>query len=103
MQVTAASSPIDMRTALTPATPPPITTTFAGATPAVPPSSMPRPPCSISRQCAPAWIDMRPATSLIGDSSGSPPRAPVTVSYAIAVTPERINALACAGSGARWR
>ena len=38
------------------------------------------PPCSFSRQCAPTWIDMRPATSLIGASSGRPPRASVTVS-----------------------
>ena len=29
---------------------------WPGATPATPPSSMPRPPCSISRQWAPAWI-----------------------------------------------
>ena len=69
-----------MRAALTPETPPPRTTTLAGATPGTPPSSMPRPPCSISRQWAPAWIDMRPATSLIGASSGRPPRAFVTVS-----------------------
>ena len=69
-----------MRAALMPATPPPSTVTFAGATPATPPSSMPRPPCSISRQWAPAWMAMRPATSLMGASSGRPPRGPVTVS-----------------------
>ena len=69
-----------MRAALVPTTPPPRTTTFAGGTPGTPPSSTPRPPCAISRQCAPAWIDMRPATSLIGASSGRPPRASVTVS-----------------------
>ena len=69
-----------MRAALVPTTPPPMMTTRAAATPATPPSSMPRPPCSISRQCAPAWIDMRPATSLIGASSGRPLRSSVTVS-----------------------
>ena len=78
--VTCASNPIAMRAALTPDTPPPSTTTLAGATPATPPSSVPRPPCSISRQCAPAWMAMRPATSLMGASSGRPPRALVTVS-----------------------
>ena len=69
-----------MRAAFAPTTPPPMMTTFAAGTPGTPPSSMPRPPCSISKQCAPAWIDMRPATSDIGASSGRPPRASVTVS-----------------------
>ena len=31
-------------------------------------------------ECAPAWIDMRPATSLIGANSGRPPKRSVTVS-----------------------
>jgi hypothetical protein len=55
-------------------------TTLAGATPGTPPSSMPRPPCAFSRQWAPAWIDIRPATSDIGASKGSRPAASVTVS-----------------------
>ena len=69
-----------MRAALVPDTPPPSTTTLAGVTPGTPPSRMPAPPCSFSRQCAPTCTDMRPATSLIGASSGKPPRASVTVS-----------------------
>ena len=56
------------------------TTTRAAGTPGTPPSNWPRPPASISRQRAPAWIDMRPATSLIGANKGRPPRASVTVS-----------------------
>ena len=78
--VTVASSPTAMRAALVPDTPPPSTTTFAGGTPGTPPSRMPAPPCSFSRQCAPTWMDMRPATSLIGASSGRWPRGSVTVS-----------------------
>ena len=69
-----------MRAALVPETPPPSTTTFAGATPGTPPSRTPAPPCSFSRQCAPTCTDMRPATSLIGASSGSAPDRSVTVS-----------------------
>ena len=38
------------------------------------------PPRSFSRQLAPTCTDMRPATSDIGASSGSPPPRPVTVS-----------------------
>ena len=37
-------------------------------------------PAPFSRQWAPTWIDMRPATSLMGASSGRPPRGLVTVS-----------------------
>ena len=80
MIVTCAPMPTAMRAACVPTTPPPRITTSAGGTPGTPPSRTPRPPCSFSRQWAPAWIDMRPATSLIGASSGSPPRASVTVS-----------------------
>ena len=36
-----------------------------------------------------------------GASSGSPPFASVTVSYAMAVAPESIRPRACSGSGAR--
>ena len=50
----------------------------AGA--ATPPSSTPMPPLDFSRCAAPACTDIRPATSLIGASSGSPPPGPVTVS-----------------------
>ena len=44
---------IAMRAALVPDTPPPMITTFAAGTPGTPPSSMPEPPCSFSRQWAP--------------------------------------------------
>ena len=80
MITTLASSPTAMRAALVPDTPPPSTTTRPGATPGTPPSSTPEPPCSFSRQWAPTCTDMRPATSLIGASSGRPPRTSVTVS-----------------------
>ena len=69
-----------MRAALVPETPPPSTSTLAAGTPGTPPSSTPAPPCSFSRQWAPTWTLMRPATSLIGESSGRPPRSSVTVS-----------------------
>ena len=46
---------------------------IAGATPGTPPSRMPRPPLGASRYCAPTCTLMRPATSLIGVSSGSEP------------------------------
>ena len=78
--VTCAFMPIAMRAALMPTTPPPITSTSAGFTPGTPPSSTPEPPCAFSSACAPAWIDMRPATSDIGASSGRPPLRSVTVS-----------------------
>jgi hypothetical protein len=63
-----------------PETPPPITTTFAGATPGTPPNNMPRPPEAFCRHCAPTCTDMRPATSLIGVNNGSEPSGAVTVS-----------------------
>ena len=69
-----------MRAACVPTTPPPITTALPGATPGAPPSSTPAPRWAFSRQCAAAWIDMRPAISLIGASSGRPPWSSVTVS-----------------------
>ena len=49
------------------------TTTRPGATPGTPPSSSPRPPSGFSRKYAPACAASRPATSLIGASSGSAP------------------------------
>ena len=52
------------------------TVTFPGSTPGTPPSSTPRPPWAFCSAVAPAWIDSRPATSVIGASKGSPPRRP---------------------------
>ena len=66
--------------------PPPRITTFAGATPGTPPSRMPRPPFGFSRYCAPTCTAMRPATSLIGVSSGSEPSVSLIVSYATPLT-----------------
>ena len=61
------------------------------------------PPFAFCRDAAPTWTDMRPATSLIGVSNGNEPSAAVTVSYAMAVAPEAINALVCSRSAARCR
>src|ERR1043165_9187586 len=58
--------------ALRPTRPPPRITTFAGATPGTPPSNTPRPPYNFSRYFAPSCTAMRPATSDIGVTSGSP-------------------------------
>jgi hypothetical protein len=66
--------------AFMPDTPAPMTTTLAAYTPETPPSSTPRPPWARSRQCAPTCGASRPATSLIGASSGSAPSAVCTVS-----------------------
>ena len=63
-----------------PTAPPPITITFAAATPGTPPSRMPRPPSGFSRKKAPACVAILPATSLIGASSGRRPCASSTVS-----------------------
>ena len=62
-----------MTAAFNPATPPPITTTRPGATPGTPPSSTPRPPLGLCRAEAPTCVANRPATSLMGASSGSVP------------------------------
>ena len=59
-----------------PDTPAPMTTTFPGRTPGTPPSRTPRPPAAASRALAPAWGASRPATSLIGASSGRVRRQP---------------------------
>src|SRR5262249_6804278 len=72
--VTFAPSPAATLAALAPTTPPPRMTTFAGSTPGTPPSKMPRPSNGRSRNFAPSWMLIRPATSLIGVSSASPPR-----------------------------
>ena len=69
-----------MVAALAPAIPPPMITTQAGATPGTPPSSTPLPPAVRCNAFAPTCTDIRPAISLIGDSSGRLPSAAVTVS-----------------------
>ena len=72
--------PIAISAAFRPTTPPPMTMTLPAATPGTPPSSSPRPPSGFSSMNAPAWVAILPATSLIGASSGSRPRASLTVS-----------------------
>ena len=52
----------------------------AGATPGTPPISLPMPSADFRKAAPAASIASRPATSLIGASSGSPPWASVTVS-----------------------
>ena len=49
-----------MKAAFIPTAPPPITITFAAATPGTPPSRMPRPPSGFSRKKAPAWVAILP-------------------------------------------
>ena len=71
--VTSAPMPSAMLAAFCPATPAPSTTTFALATPPIPPSSTPRPPWLFISACAPTCGARQPATSLIGYSSGSRP------------------------------
>ena len=71
---------VGMNAAFRPTAPPPITSTVAEATPGTPPSRMPRPPSGFSRKNAPACVAILPATSLIGASKGSRPRASSTVS-----------------------
>ena len=78
--VTSARRPMAISAAWVPATPPPRITTLAGGTPGTPPSRMPKPPLAFCRLAAPTWIDIRPATSLMGVSSGSEPLGAVTVS-----------------------
>src|SRR5699024_335749 len=80
MTSTFAPRPRAMRAAFVPATPAPMTTTFARSTPGTPGSRMPRPPLALSRLCAPTCVDRRPAISLIGARSGSPPPSGWTVS-----------------------
>ncbi len=69
-----------MNAAFIPTAPPPMTITFAAATPGTPPSRIPRPPMGFSRKNAPAWVAILPAISLIGASSGSRPWESSTVS-----------------------
>ncbi len=77
---TSASMPWAIQAALAPAIPAPSTRTFAGWTPDTPPIRTPRPPWPFSSRLAPTCGAMRPATSLIGASSGRRPSALWTVS-----------------------
>ena len=72
--------PWAIQAAFWPAMPPPSTSTLAAATPETPPISTPRPPDSRSSRWAPTWGAIRPATSLMGASSGSRPSDSSTVS-----------------------
>ena len=85
---TSACIPRAMIAELRPTTPPPRITTLAGGTPGTPPSRMPRPPCAFSSDQAPICGASRPATSLIGASSGRWRLGVSTVSYAIPVMPD---------------
>ena len=64
---------------------------------------MPRPPCAFSSDHAPICGASRPATSLIGASSGSWRSAVSTVSYAMPVIPESTSARVSGSSAAMWR
>ena len=75
-----APRPAAIRAACVPTTPPPITAILLGATPGTPPISLPIPSADFRKAAPAASIASRPATSLIGASSGSPPWASVTVS-----------------------
>ncbi len=75
-----APKPAAILAALAPTTPPPRMVMWAGSTPGTPPSRMPRPICGRSRYLAPSWMLMRPATSLMGVSSGSRPWSSRSVS-----------------------
>ena len=77
---TSASMPAAIHAAFQPTLPAPSTTTRAGRTPGAPPISTPRPPLWRSRKWAPICGASRPATSLIGASSGSAPSSSWTVS-----------------------
>jgi hypothetical protein len=46
---------------------------------------------------------MRPATSLMGVSSGSSPVGSCTVSYAMATQPESITARVSSSDAAKWK
>jgi hypothetical protein len=71
--VTCAPMPTAIVAALRPTTPPPRMTTRPRRVPGTPPKSTPLPPCAFSSDEAPTCTAMRPATSLIGRSSGSDP------------------------------
>ena len=77
---TIARIPSAIFAASVPDTPPPMMRTFAAGVPGTPPRRMPAPPAGLSRWWAAACTAMRPATSLIGVSSGSLRSAVCTVS-----------------------
>lgn len=78
--VTWAPIPRAILAALVPTVPPPRITTLAGATPGTPPRRTPRPPLGFSRNWAPTWGAIRPATSLMGTRRGRVPSGSWTVS-----------------------
>ena len=78
--MTSAPIPAAICAALLPTTPPPKINTLAGLTPGTPPKRIPFPPCGFSRKRAPSWIDIRPATSLMGINKGNEWSASSTVS-----------------------
>ena len=92
-----------MTAAFAPATPPPMTVTRAERVPGTPDMSRPSPPAERIRVAAPTVGASRPATSDIGASSGSPPPASCTVSYAIAVTRSATSRSVSGRSAARCR
>ncbi len=77
--------------------------TSAGSTPGTPPSSIPLPPYTFSRYLAPSCTAIRPATSLIGVSSGRSPEGSCTVSYAMAMMPDVITARVSGSDAAKWK
>ena len=100
---TSACMPSAIAAAFRPATPAPMTTTFAAYTPDTPASRMPRPPPARIRWYAPTCGASRPATSDIGASSGNDRSGSSTVSYAIPVTFASSNAFVHSGDAARCR
>ena len=75
----------------------------AGYVPGTPGTSSPEPPFGLSMALAPTIGASRPATSLIGASSGRVRFGSCTVSYAIAVTRASTSALVSSSSAARCR
>ena len=78
--VTSEPSPTAILAAFSPTTPPPTTAVRPRGTPGTPPSRIPEPPQVRCRWWAPSWMAIRPATSLIGVSSGRLPSSEVIVS-----------------------
>ena len=101
--VTSAPRPAAITAEFAPATPPPTIVTVAGRVPGTPDMRRPRPPAERIRVAAPTVGARRPATSLIGARSGSPPPSSCTVSYAIAVTPSAVRRSVSGRSAARCR
>ena len=95
--------PSAIAAAFMPDTPAPMTTTLAAYTPDTPPIRVPRPPPCRIRWYAPTCGASRPATSLIGASSGRAPLLSCTVSYAMPVTFLFSRALVQSRLAARWR